>query len=502
MFESPSTFSLANVVRRFSVETPNSPALSDTTRTLSFSELDAHSSQIAQYLATNGVGSGSHVAIMARNSLTHFETLLAISKLGAVAAGINFRLSANELAALLDDADPTLLIVDPEYTPVVPTATRFLVFDAAFDAAVSTCQAIDPMATFQGDIALQLYSSGTTGLPKGTMLTNANLAWTPKMGREIYKMSSASVNLLTSPLFHIGGTGYGLTTFGNGGHTVIAPNMEPATLLDLIEEYGITHAFWVPTVIRSVLQALDTHAVKLGSLDLIAYGAAPIDDATLLHAIELLGCDFLGVYGMTETAGSVTALLPADHDPQGPRSHLLRSVGKALPWHRVLVFDPETGQPCTTDEIGEIWIQSDQNMAGYWKQTALTAQVLDDDGWFRTGDAGWIDEHGFLFMHDRIKDMIITGGENVYPVEVERVLNTHPCVSQAIVIGIDDERWGETVMAVVIAQPAVEGAELIAYCREHLAHYKCPTSVAFVDSFPLNAAGKILKRDLRERYGA
>ena len=502
MSKSESKFSLANVVRRFASETPESPALSDAERTITFSELDANTSRIAQFLAAQGVTSGSRVAVMARNSLLHFETLLAISKLGAVTAGINFRLSAHELATLLDDADPIVLIVDQERASLVPSGVHYLIFDDAFDADVATFEAIDPMGEFDGDIALQLYSSGTTGLPKGTMLTNANLAWTPKMGGEVYQMSSASVNLLTSPLFHIGGTGYGLTTFGNGGHTVVAPNMEPATLLDLIEEYRITHAFWVPTVIRSVLQALESHAVDLGSLELVAYGAAPIDDATLLNAIDLLGCQFLGVYGMTETAGSVTALLPGDHDPGGPRSHLLRSVGKALPWHRVLIFNPETGLACTTEEVGEIWIQSDQNMAGYWKQPELTTQALDVDRWFRTGDAGWLDENGYLFMHDRIKDIIITGGENVYPVEVERVLNTHPLVSQAIVIGVPDERWGETVKAVVIATQAVEATDLIDYCREYLAHYKCPTTVAFVDSFPLNAAGKILKRELRERYGA
>ena len=237
-------------------------------------------------------------------------------------------------------------------------------------------------------------------------------------------------------------------------------------------------------------------------MKLVAYGAAPIDDATLLEAIDVLSCEFLGVYGMTETAGSVTALDPEDHDPGGPRSHLLRSVGKALPWHRVLVFNPETLEPCETDEIGEIWIQSDQNMVGYWQQPDLTAEVIAQDGWFRTGDAGWLDPHGFLFMHDRIKDMIISGGENVYPAEVERVLNTHPQVSQAIVIGVPHERWGETVKAVVIATEPIEESDLIAYARERLAHYKCPTSVVFVDSFPLNAAGKILKRELRIQYGA
>jgi acyl-CoA synthetase (AMP-forming)/AMP-acid ligase II len=495
-------FSLANVVRRFREETPNAPALSDGTHTITFSQLDVQTSKIAQFLISHGVTPGSRVAIMARNSTIHFATLLAISKVGAVAVGINFRLSSLELTALLDDADPALMFVDPESAPLVPEGFTTFVFTDALEAQFEEFEAEDPEGLHPGDIALQLYSSGTTGLPKGTLITNQNLSWTPKMGREFYRMSSDSVNLLTSPLFHIGGIGYGMTAFGNGAHTIIAPNMEPSTLLGLIEQYRITNAFWVPTVIRFILNDYKKHPADLSSLKLVAYGAAPIDDATLLEAIDVLSCEFLGVYGMTETAGSVTALDPEDHDPGGPRSHLLRSVGKALPWHRVLVFNPETLEPCETDEIGEIWIQSDQNMVGYWQQPDLTAEVITQDGWFRTGDAGWLDPHGFLFMHDRIKDMIISGGENVYPAEVERVLNTHPQVSQAIVIGVPHERWGETVKAVVIATEPIEESDLIAYARERLAHYKCPTSVVYVDSFPLNAAGKILKRELRIQYGA
>lgn len=500
MVEISSRFSLANVVRRFAGETPHHPALSGDGRTFSFAELHDYTSRIAQLLSHEGVSAGDHVGIMARNSVDHFASLIAISKLGAVAVGINFRLSSKELALLVEESAPLLLLLDTECATIAPKGIPSLTFNDALTSAVASHDPIDPLNSHIDDIALILYSSGTTGLPKGTVLTNSNLSRTPLMGRDFYHMTASSVNLLTSPLFHIGGVGYGLTGYGNGGHTVIAPNMDPEMLLDLIASFQVTHTFCVPTVIRAVTDALNTHQVDVSSLELVAYGAAPIDDATLLRSMEALRCQFLGVYGMTEAAGSVTALKPEDHDPGGPRSALLRSVGRSLPWHRVLVFDPETGETCASGQVGEIWVQSDQIMKGYWKQPELSAEALTEDGWLRTGDAGWLDEHGFLFIHDRLKDMIISGGENIYPAEVERVLNAHPAVSQAIVIGIPHERWGETARALVILNQEITEDELIAFSREQLAHYKCPSSVIFVSSFPTNAAGKILKRELRSQF--
>jgi len=495
-------FSLAGLIRSLASERPRSPALTAGSVSLDFGQLDERSSRVAQGLLAAGVGPGDRVAVISRNSIPYYEVLLGTSKVGAVLVGVNFRLAPPEVAVVLADADPDLVFAGDEQARLVEPGRDVVGLGAGYEAWLADRPAIDPMLVAPDDIALQLYSSGTTGLPKGACLTNANLSWTPRMGRYCYGMSERSVNLLTSPMFHVGGAGYSLTTLGQGGHTVLSPDMDPVTVLDIIAAHRVTHAFLVPSVIRSLLDALVDHPVDLSSLELIAYGAAPIDERTLREAMTAVGSRFLGVYGMTETAGSVTALLPEDHDPGGPRSGLLRSVGRALPWHEVEVFDPETNEPVGTGTVGEIWVRSPQNMSGYWMRPDLNAVTLRADGWLRTGDAAWRDEDGYLFIHDRLKDMLISGGENVYPAEVERVLTLHPGVSEVVVIGVPHPRWGETVKAVVVraAGSALGEAELIAFCRDRLAHYKCPKSVDFVTELPRNASGKILKRSIRAWY--
>jgi acyl-CoA synthetase (AMP-forming)/AMP-acid ligase II len=279
---------------------------------------------------------------------------------------------------------------------------------------------------------------------------------------------------------------------------VLLTEVDPAAMVRAIRRYGVTHAFFVPAVVKLLLDA--AAGADLPSLAMIAYGGAPMTEALLLRAMGTLRCSFLGVYGMTETAGSVTALAPEDHDPGGPRAGLLRSVGRALPWHEVVVTDPVTGTPSAVGEVGEIWVRSGQNTPGYWHRPDETAATLTPDGWLRTGDAAYTDADGYLFLHDRIKDMIISGGENVYPAEVENALASHPAVADVAVIGVPSERWGETVKAIVVAGAPVTSDDLIDHARTRLAGYKCPTSVEFVVELPRNASGKILKKVLREPY--
>ena len=225
-------------------------------------------------------------------------------------------------------------------------------------------------------------------------------------------------------------------------------------------------------------------------------------ESLLRRALDVLGCQFLGVYGMTETSGTVCALEPEDHDPGGPRAHLLRSVGRPLPWVELAVRDPLSDQELGPDEVGEICVRTAQNMVGYWNQPETTAATLIDGGWLRTGDGASVDEDGYVFLRDRIKDLIISGGENVYPAEVENVLASHPAVSDVAVVAVPHERWGETVKAVVVLQPGAElsAEDLRAFARTRLAGYKCPTSMDVVDALPRNASGKVLKKDLRLRY--
>jgi long-chain acyl-CoA synthetase len=497
----PGPFTLAGLIRSLASTRPDRPALTAGSVTLDFRQLDERSSRVAQGLIAAGVDPGDRVAIISRNCIPYYEVLLGVSKVGAVVVGVNFRLAPPEVAEVLADAEPALVFAGVDQLRLIDPGREAVAFGSGYESWLAGHPPVDPMLSAPDDVVLQLYSSGTTGTPKGACLTNANLSWTTRMGRECYAMSDRSVNLLTSPLFHIGGAGYILTAFGQGGHTVLAADMDPVGVLELIAAHRVTHAFLVPSVIRMLLDALADHPVDLSSLELIAYGASPIDERTLREAVKAFGSRFLGVYGMTETAGSVTALMPADHNVDGPRAHLLRSVGRPLPWHEVEVFDAGTGTAALPGEVGELWVRSSQNMPGYWRRPDLNEETLRPDGWLRTGDAAWRDEEGYLFIHDRLKDMIISGGENVYPAEVERVLAAHPGVREVVVVGVPHPRWGETVKAVVVpAAGGVEEADLIAFARERLAHYKCPTSVDLVSELPRNASGKLLKRSIRARY--
>jgi long-chain acyl-CoA synthetase len=234
----------------------------------------------------------------------------------------------------------------------------------------------------------------------------------------------------------------------------------------------------------------------------IAYGASPITTPVLKAALRTFGCPLFGVYGLTETTGGVVQLEPEDHDPDGPREHLLRSAGRPRPWVELRVVDPASGAERPAGAVGEVWMRGPNVMAGYANRPEETTGALTSDGWLRTGDGGYLDEDGYLFLTDRIKDMIVTGGENVYPVEVEEALAHHPAVAEVAVIGVPDERWGEAVMALVVTRPGARASaeELVALARERLAGYKLPRSVVFVQDLPRNASGKVLKRELRDRH--
>jgi acyl-CoA synthetase (AMP-forming)/AMP-acid ligase II len=282
---------------------------------------------------------------------------------------------------------------------------------------------------------------------------------------------------------------------------------EPVGLVADLAEYRVTHAFFVPAVIQAMLDVDGVDTADMSALELLVYGAAPIGDSVLRKALRIFGCNFMQAYGMTETAGSIVTLAPEDHDPDGPRAGLLRSCGKPLPWVEVRLVDPKSlasGTPTdvAVGEVGEIWTRSGQNIPGYRNRSEATAEAITADGWLRTGDAAYANDEGHLFLFDRFKDMIVSGAENVYPAEAENVLYDHPDVTEVAVIGVPDDRWGETVKAIVVARPGTEiGTDaLIELCRSRLARFKCPTSFDFVDELPRNASGKVLKTALRAPY--
>lgn len=498
-------FTLAGMLRDHAEERPDRIAFGDGTISRTFGELDERSTRVAAALRAAGVGSGDRVALLMKNDVRFFELLFGASKADAIAVGLNWRLKTRELAAILADATPTVTVVDDENVGLLPETDtgRVVVLGDEYEEWLTAAPAETPIGTSTDSPVVILYSSGTTGRPKGIVLTNRNISNLRQMAGELFHMHPEGVHLVASPLFHVGGMLTGLTMTALGGRTVLVKDATPALLLDLIEREHVTNAFFVPAVIQRLTELTEQGGHDLSSLETIAYGAAPMTETLLRRAITALGCGFVGCYGMTETAGTVLALPPAAHVFEGPDSRLLRSVGRPLSWAEVEVRDLRTGEPVPDGTIGEIWVRSEGNTGGYFKQPGTSADALRPGGWLRTGDGALRDTDGYFYLQDRIKDMIISGGENVYPAEVENVLAEHPAVADVAVIGVPHGKWGETVKAVVVLRNdvAVPEADLIAFTRQRLAHYKCPTSIVVVDALPRSATDKVLKNVLREQFG-
>ncbi len=361
----------------------------------------------------------------------------------------------------------------------------------------------DPdIAIGPGDIAIQLYTSGTTGKPKGAMLSHANLLNLVETGQgekpDWNKWTEDDVSLMAMPIFHIGGSGWGVLGVYHGAKGVIAREFDPNKVLDFIEHSRITKLFMVPAAMQLVVRQPRAREMDFSRLKYMLYGASPIPAALLKECIKVFGCGFVQVYGMTETTGSIVALPPEDHVEGLDR---MRSAGKALPGVELAILDAD-GKRLPPGEVGEIATRSGSNMAGYWNLPEATARTLGSDGWLRTGDAGYMDSDGYLYIHDRIKDMIISGGENIYPAEVESAICDHPDVAEVAVVGVPDDQWGEAVKAIVVMKPGKQAnaADIIGFTRQRIAVFKTPKTVDFIDTLPRNASGKILRRHLRDPY--
>ncbi len=500
------SFTLASVVRDHAAVTPDAAALSFEGATQSFGDLHRKSSRVANALVSAGVQRGDRVAVLTKNRPEFFEVAFGCAKIGAILVGLNWRLAPPEISAIIADAQPTMLLVGPtekhllETPDAIPSTFEFgPQFDNWRDGSSNVDSGFnaDP-----SDVALLLYTSGTTGVPKGVMITHAGLAFSRRLAAETWAMSAASVNLIAMPLFHVGGIGYGLSTMMLGGHSVLMREVDTVAIIDAITSYRVTHAFFVPAVIQLLLATPGVETADLSSLELLSYGASPIGEAVLRKAIEVFGCRFTQAYGMTETSGTIVSLPPEDHDPDGSRTYLLRACGKPVPWVDVRVINPTTLSDVSVGDVGEIWVRSGMVTPGYWNKPKETAEAIIDGEWLRTGDAAYQDADGYLYLFDRFKDMIVSGAENVYPAEVENVLYDHPAVAEAAVIGVPDEKWGETPKAIVVVRlgHSVSAEELIAFTKTRLAKYKCPSSVEFIDLLPRNASGKVLKKDLRTVY--
>ncbi|HEX3841518.1 MAG TPA: long-chain-fatty-acid--CoA ligase [Acidimicrobiales bacterium] len=506
----------SGMLRQLAASQPDAPMLTAGDRTLSWAELYRKARRVAQALKAKGVAPGDRVAFLDRNSIEFFEVFFGCTLIGAVNVTVNWRLAPAEMAAIVMDSGAVAMFVDADYADAgkeiaaVATGVREWVSLDGLDAWLDANTEADPddpgFEPGPGDVITQLYTSGTTGLPKGVMITGRNISSLLNEADRVFDIGADTVSMVAMPLFHIGGSGWALAGMSRGGHSIIVRDIDPAAVLALIARHRITETFVVPAVLMFMLATPELATTDVSSLRTVFYGASPISEDVLVRSMKALGCNFAQVYGLTETTGAITSLLPEDHDPDGPRVRLLQSAGRPFDHVELRIIDPDSGEVLPVGKVGEVVTRSEQNMLGYWNQPEATAAVLSEDDWFRTGDAGWLDGDGYLYLHDRLKDMIVSGGENVYPAEVENALLSHAAIADAAVIGVPDDKWGETVKAIVVRSPeagiddeaVVE--DILAFSRERLAHYKCPTSVDFIDVLPRNPSGKVLKRELRKPY--
>ena len=506
---------LADIVRTHGVSRASDNSLIEGERTRTWGELYERSIRVANALQAAGVGVQDRVAFLDKNSIEHFEVFYGCALINAVSVDINWRLAPPEVEFIVNDAAAKVLVVHADFWPVIEairanlTTTQLIVViggtggDIDYETWVNSGAATDPaVVSASEDVAFQLYSSGTTGRPKGVMLTNNNFFVMLPGARTFWKLSDDMINLVAMPLFHIGGGGWATAGQFVGSSSIIVREMDPNAVIQLIEKHKITHGFLVPAVLQFMLMMPSVKEADFSSLQLMVYGASPISLEVLTNSVETFKCDFMQVYGLTETTGATTLLPSEDHDPKGPNAHRLRSCGVPAPGVEIRIIDNATGKELPAREVGEIWCKSPQVMKGYWNNPKATAESITPDGWFKTGDAGYRDEDGYIYIHDRVKDMIVSGGENVYPAEVESALMSHPAIADVAVIGVPHEKWGETVKAIVVkkADVAVTEAEIIEFSKGLLARFKCPTSVDWIDALPRNPSGKILKKDLRAPY--
>ena len=490
-------------------ESPDQIALEMGERKTTYGETEVLTRRLIALFADNGVGHGDRIAWLGKNSDRYFHLLYACARVGVVMAPIGWRLAPPEITYILQDTGTKLLIVEEEFvetasavTAAMDNAPRVLEVERAFRSAAELEPAeITPAG--KDDAILQLYTSGTTGNPKGVTLSNRNMFSLRKPAEDAslpwQKYVATDCILAAMPCAHIGGTGLAAVATSAGIRAQILAEFTPDGVLRAIQN-GATHMFLVPAAIQFVIQHPLAKETDFSGLRYLMYGAAPMPLELLKQTVATMpGAGLLQVYGMTETCGTVTMLPPDDHTMEG--NERMRSAGKAVPGVEIEIRG-EDNKEVARGEIGEICILSPSNTEGYWKLQEATQKTIDPDGWLHTGDAGIMDDDGYVYIQDRIKDMIISGGENVYPAEVESAIYGHPAVAEVAVIGIPSEQWGEEVKACCVPKPGmeIEAGDVIAYARERIAAFKAPKSVDVIPEMPRNASGKILRRQLRAPY--
>ena len=507
---------IADMLRVHAAAHPGALALACGDRRTTLATLDVRASQVAHGLKEALAHPGDRFAVLDMNSDTFFELLFGAARANRVLVPVNYRLTPSEIAEVLIDARVELLFVGAEFIEVAATLQRMC---PMLRQIVTLSQPHDEWPQYaswrdrrpsndpagmanSSDVVLLGYTSGTTGKPKGAQLTHGNLlANAPLLLQEYGSSPQTDIGLVCMPLFHVSGSLWALSCFYADVPIVVMRRVTPTDLLATIAERRVTKTLLVPAVIQMLLAAPERDHFDLSSLDLVLYGGSPISVPVLRQALATFGCNFGQVYGLTESAGAITYLSPADHRLDDRQR--LQSCGRPLGHVEIRIVDDHGETLCEPGGIGEIVCRSAQNMKGYWNDADATAEVLRD-GWLHTGDAGYFDQDGYLHIHDRIKDVIISGGENVYPAEIERALAAHPSVADVAVIGVPHDRWGEVPKALVVRKPNsdVSADVLIAFCAGRIAGYKVPSSIEFMDALKRNASGKLLKHELRALYWA
>ena len=481
-------------------------------RETSFAELDARSNRVGHALLASGVAPGDRISVLSKNHDGWYPLFFGTARARACLAPVNCRLAAGEIAFILGDAAPKLLFVGEDFFDLALAAVadladppRLIALYGAhpafesLDAWLGDTPAAPPADAPQpGDDVLQLYTSGTTGRPKGVVLANRNYRRFLEMATEVdgFAYGEDETVMIVMPLFHVAGTNVSFSGLAQGGRLVLVKDFTAPYAIRMLTGERVAHAFLAPAMIQMMLQQSEAAAGDYSRLRSIAYGASPIAEDVLRRARAVFGCDFVQFYGMTESSGGGSYLSPAAHDLPGK----LTSCGKPWPQTEMAILDGE-GRALGDGEIGEIAIRGDIVMKHYWNRPEATGETVVD-GWLRTGDVGYRDADGFYFVHDRIKDMIVSGGENVYPAEVESAIMGCPGVADVAVIGVPDDKWGEAVKALIVpaAGAAPDPGAVIAWARERIAAYKAPKSVDVIDALPRSPSGKVLRRELRSPY--
>jgi acyl-CoA synthetase (AMP-forming)/AMP-acid ligase II len=497
--------------------TPDAEAMTYLGRTWTWAQFHERVHRAAGGLRELGVARGDVVGFLDKNHPACVEISMAAGSIGAANAIVNWRMAGDEIDYVVNDSGAKVLFVGTELMPTIaairdrlPNVEKIITVTPdgaegdeyeAFLAAATPCD--DGPDVVDDDNCLVLYSSGTTGHPKGVMLTHRNMVRHTVNAHDGWAFGPGDKSMVAMPLFHVGGSSYVLFGIHDGVPSVMTREPDAGSLAGAILA-GANCTFLVPAVLAQVLQS-GPDAIKLFSaLKTYTYGASPMPPPLLRAAMEAWPeTDFIQVYGLTEVSGVATHLLADEHRNAAAEGHpeRLLSAGRAIPECELRIVEPGTLADLPTGEAGEVWMRTPQLMNGYLNKPEATAEVITD-GWFRTGDIGHLDADGFLYVSDRLKDMIISGGENIYSPEVERVLSEHPAVMEVAIVGVPDEKWGESVKAFIALKEGASATEeeIIAYSRERLAHYKCPRSVDLVEALPRNPTGKVLKRELRAPY--